>query len=122
MNVFKCSKCGMLVEPIACEEADLSAMNSNLEKLVPGTTDGAHEKHVPVYTVSNNLVSVDVGSVAHPMMEAHYIEWIAIETNQGTQRKLLKPNTAPKAVFALAPNEEVLAVYAYCNLHGLWKA
>ena len=67
-------------------------------------------------------MSVEVGSVTHPMQEEHYIEWISIHTKQGNQRKCLKPNDKPEAKFALSDGDEVLSVYAYCNLHGLWKA
>ena len=90
--------------------------------LVPGTVEAAHEKHIPVYTVENGTVQVTVGSVEHPMVDAHYITWIALQTKQGSQIKYLHPNEAPKATFALADGDEVTAVYAYCNLHGLWKA
>lgn len=93
----------------------------NLTELIPGSVDAATEKHVPVVTRSGNTLTVNVGSVAHPMLSAHFIQWIAVETNQGSQIKYLKPETAPEAVFALADGEEALAVYEYCNLHGLWK-
>ena len=93
-----------------------------MEELIPNTEDGAHEKHIPVVNVENNIVTVRVGEIDHPMVEAHYIMWIAIETNMGNQRKVLKPGQAPLAKFALLEGEEVLAVYEYCNLHGLYKA
>lgn len=93
-----------------------------MNELKAGTTDGAHEKHVPVYTVENGTVHVTVGSVEHPMLEKHYIQWIAVQTKQGFQIKYLEPNTPPKADFALTSGDEVVAVYEYCNLHGLWKA
>ena len=92
-----------------------------MTRIVPGTSDGAHEKHVPVYTVENNIVTVTVGAVEHPMTQAHYIEWISLQTSAGNQRKLLKPGDAPKACFALCEGETVEAVFAYCNLHSLWK-
>ena len=92
-----------------------------MKELVPGETDGAVEKHVPVYTREGNVLHVEVGSTLHPMIEAHYIEWIAVQTNQGMQRKPLVPGAEPKADFALLPDEEVVAVYEYCNLHGLFK-
>ena len=72
--------------------------------------------------VEGNIVHVVVGEVEHPMLEAHYIQWIAIRTNLGNQRKVLKPGEKPVADFALLPGEEVLAVLEYCNLHGLYKA
>lgn len=92
-----------------------------MEEMVPNTTDAAVEKHVPVVEISGNVVTVTVGAAEHPMLDAHYIMWIALETNQGTCRKELKPGDAPKAVFALAEGEKPAAAYEYCNLHGLWK-
>ena len=93
-----------------------------MDEIVPGTTDAAQEKHVPVISVDGNTVTVEVGSVEHPMLEEHYIQWISIETREGNQRKILKPGEAPKAVFALTEGDELVAAYEYCNLHGLWKA
>ena len=90
------------------------------EELTANTTDGAHEKHVPVIEQSGNAVTVKVGSVEHPSLPAHYIEWILLETVQGFQIHYLKPGMKPVAFFKV--NEEVVAAYEYCNLHGLWKA
>lgn len=89
-------------------------------QVIPNTTDGAHEKHVPVIEQHGDHVTVRVGSVEHPMLDAHYIEWIILETQTGSQRKNLKPGQKPEAEFAVT--EPVLAAYEYCNLHGLWKA
>ena len=94
---------------------------SDGEELIANTTDGAHEKHVPVIEQQGDHVVVRVGSVAHPMLDVHYIEWIVLQTKDGVQRNALKPGDAPKAVFALLEGDEVEAVYAYCNLHSLWK-
>ncbi len=93
-----------------------------MTELIPGTTDAAVEKHVPVYEVKDNKVYVTVGSAEHPMIEQHYIEWVSLQTKFGNQRKALKPGEEPKVCFAICENDEVEAVYAYCNLHGLWKA
>ena len=90
------------------------------EALVPNTTDGAYEKHVPVIEQHGDHVTVKVGSVAHPMLDVHYIEWIVLETASGFQKMDLKPGDKPEAEFAVT--EPVLAAYEYCNLHGLWKA
>ena len=100
----------------------MSCCGKMMKELVPGTSDGAVEKHVPVFTVDGNKVVVTVGSVEHPMVEAHFIEWIAIETKKGAQRKVLNPGDKPSVEFALTDDDAVVAVYAYCNLHGLWKA
>lgn len=92
-----------------------------MKEIVSGTTDAAVEKHVPVYTVEGNLVKVCVGSTEHPMMPEHYIEWVSLQTKQGNQRKSLSPGGKPEVCFAICDGDEVEAVYAYCNLHGLWK-
>ena len=89
-------------------------------ELTANTTDGAHEKHVPVIEQDGDTVTVKVGSVEHPSLPAHYIEWILLETEQGFQIHYLKPGMKPEAVFKV--NEAVVAAYEYCNLHGLWKA
>ena len=93
-----------------------------MTELVAGTSDGAREKHVPVYEVKDNIVHVKVGEVAHPMIPELYIQWIVLQTKNGVQRKELNPGDKPEACFALCDGDEVEAVYAYCNLHGLWKA
>ena len=93
-----------------------------MEELVPNTIDAAQEKHVPVYNIEGNKVTVTVGSVEHPMTPEHLIEWVAVETDKGYQVQYLSATMAPVCEFALAANEKLVAVYAYCNLHGLWKA
>jgi superoxide reductase len=93
-----------------------------MSELVPGSVDASQEKHVPVFTVSGNKVYVIVGEVEHPMVDEHYIEWISIQTKQGNQRKCLTPADKPAACFSICDGDEVEAVYAYCNLHGLWMA
>ena len=90
------------------------------EELTANTTDGAHEKHVPVIEQNGNTVTVKVGSVEHPSLSEHYIEWILLETEQGFQIHYLKPGMKPEAIFLTT--EKVIAAYEYCNLHGLWKA
>lgn len=93
-----------------------------LEALKANTSDGASEKHVPVVNISGNTVEVSVGSVAHPMLEEHYITGIYIETKSGGQFAALKPGEEPKAVFLLKDGDKFISAYEYCNLHGLWKA
>ena len=93
-----------------------------MTELVPGTVDAALEKHVPVVEQEGNSVRVKVGEVAHPMLPEHFIQWIVLETDQGSQIKHLQPGQAPEAVFALAQGEKAVSAYEYCNLHGLWKA
>ncbi|MBR2561741.1 MAG: desulfoferrodoxin [Eubacterium sp.] len=122
MKFYRCAKCGKIIGIIQDSACPTMCCGQAMDELTANTTDGAHEKHVPVITIDGSKVTVEVGSVAHPMLEAHYIQWIALETKQGMQRKPLKPDTEPKAVFALAEGDEVVCAYEYCNLHGLWKA
>lgn len=121
MKFYKCEICGKIVAMVKETPVDTMCCGQAMRELVPGTTDGAAEKHVPVYTLEGNTVKVKVGSVEHPMTDAHHIEWIAIETENGNQRKELKPGDKPEATFALVPRDKVKSVYEYCNLHGLWK-
>ncbi len=122
MKFYVCESCGNFVGMVVDSGAPMSCCGKMMKELVPGTSDGAVEKHVPVFTVDGNKVVVTVGSVEHPMVEAHFIEWIAIETKKGAQRKVLNPGDKPSVEFALTDDDAVVAVYAYCNLHGLWKA
>ena len=121
MKFYKCEICGKIVAMVKETPVDTMCCGQAMRELVPGTTDGATEKHVPVYTLEGNTVKVKVGSVEHPMTDAHHIEWIAIETENGNQRKELKAGDKPEATFALVPRDKVKSVYEYCNLHGLWK-
>jgi superoxide reductase len=91
-----------------------------MTKLEAGVVDASREKHVPAVTVEDNTVKVAIGSVAHPMTEEHSINWVYLQTDRGGQRKNLNPGDAPEVTFAIA-DEKPIAVYAYCNLHGLWK-
>lgn len=118
---YRCEKCGNIIAVVKQSGVPVMCCGQKMTEIVPGTTDAAVEKHVPVFEVKDNLVTVTVGSVAHPMLPEHFIEWISIQTKQGNQRKALQPGEAPQAVFALCPGDEVEAVYAYCNLHSLWK-
>lgn len=93
-----------------------------MEELVPGTSDGAAEKHIPVIKITGNTVSVTVGSKIHPSAAEHYIEWILLQTDQGVQQKWLAPGNSPQVDFAVMTGERVEAAYEYCNIHKLWKA
>ena len=116
-----CEHCGNMVAAIKTDGCPIMCCGKEMKVLEPGTSDGAHEKHVPVWKTEGSLVHVTVGAVEHPMLDAHYIEWVSLQTKFGNQRKALKPGDAPKVCFALCEGDEVVAVYAYCNLHGLWK-
>ena len=118
---YRCDHCGIIVGVVEEGGGTLSCCGEPMRALEANTTDAAQEKHVPVVEVSGNVVTVTVGSVVHPMLEEHHIAWIALETNQGMQRKVLSHTGEPKAVFALSEGEQAVAAYEYCNLHGLWK-
>ena len=120
MKFFKCKHCGKIIAVVNERNVPTICCGEPMSEMVPNTSDGAFEKHIPVYEVKDNIVTVTVGEVIHPMMENHYIEWIAIETNFGNQRKVLKPGEEPKAKFALLEGEKVIRVVEHCNLHGLY--
>ena len=122
MKFYICKTCGKIIAIVKETAVPTMCCGQKMEEIVPGTTDAAVEKHVPVFEIKDQKVFVTVGEVAHPMIPEHYIEWIALETTGGRQRKTLSPSDEPKACFALCEGEEVKAVYAYCNLHSLWKA
>lgn len=121
MKFYKCNHCGKIIAMVNEKPVPTICCGEPMVELVPNTEDGAHEKHIPVYSVEGNVVHVSVGEVTHPMLETHYIEWIALVTNFGNQRKVLKPGEEPKADFALLPGEKVVAVLEHCNLHGLYS-
>ena len=102
------------VTPVCC--------GNKMTELIAGTVEASREKHIPVYEVKDGKVLVNVGSIDHPMVEEHFIEWVVVETSNGVLRRNLKAGEAPKVEFALLQDETVQAVYAYCNLHGLWRA
>lgn len=122
MKFFKCNVCGNVVAYLCESGAKVVCCGQEMQEIIPNTVDAAKEKHVPVYHVDGNKINVHVGSIDHPMEDKHYIEWIALETENGNQRKILKPNDKPEAIFSLVDGDKVKNVYAYCNLHGLWKA
>ena len=121
MKFYICRHCGNIVTKLTSSKVPLHCCGQPMELLEGGVTDAALEKHVPVVTVEDNLVKVAVGSVAHPMVEEHFIQWVAVETERDALIHWFHPGEAPEAVFALAPGQQVKAVYEYCNLHGLWK-
>lgn len=117
---YICEKCGNVVEIINASGVTPHCCGQKMSVLEAGVVEASREKHIPEVEVLGNKVKVVVGSVIHPMAEEHSILWIYLETDKGGHRKDLKPGEAPEAVFALE-GEKPVAVYAYCNLHGLWK-
>ncbi len=120
MKFFICEHCGNLVGVINDAGVPMMCCGQKMTQLIPGTVEASVEKHLPVVTVDGDKVKVEIGSVAHPMAEEHSILWVYLQTDKGGQRKNLKVGEAPAAEFSLL-DEKPVAVYAYCNLHGLWK-
>ena len=122
MTFYICPHCGNIIVHVQDSGVRCVCCGEEMKPLVPNTSDGSGEKHVPVISVEGSAVTVTVGSVEHPMLEAHHIAWIILETRKGRQRKVLSPGEKPTARFALTEDDEAGAAYEYCNLHGLWKA
>jgi len=120
VKFYICPDCGLVIEAIHDSGIAPSCCGMKMDELRPNTVEASGEKHLPAVSVSGDIVSVNVGSVNHPMQDAHYIEWVQLITERGSQRRYLRPGEAPNVVFQLG-GEKPLAVYAYCNLHGLWK-
>ena len=120
LKFYLCETCKNIITKIVDSKVPVVCCGKPMKELVPGAVDGALEKHVPAVTVEGNTVKVQIGEVIHPMMPEHYIQFIALETKSGCQIKHLKAGDEPKAEFILADGDEAVAVYEYCNLHGLW--
>jgi len=118
---FICEICGNMVGLIKDEGVQMVCCGDDMTELVPNSVEASGEKHVPVATVSGDSVSVQIGSVPHPMEDSHSITFVYLETERGGQRKRLNVGEAPAVSFILTDDKPV-AVYAYCNLHGLWEA
>ena len=121
LKFYICRHCGNIITYFKNSGVPVMCCGEKMQELVPGTVEAAHEKHIPVIKTEGNKVTVTVGSILHPMLKEHYIEWITLVTKQGIQTKRLSPDSAPSAVFAIADGDEPVNAYAYCNLHGLWK-
>ena len=118
---YICEQCGNIIGVIHDAGVPMMCCGQKMTKLEAGTVEASREKHIPVASFENGIVKVAIGSVAHPMVPEHSIEWAYLQTDKGGQRKNLNPGEAPELTFAVT-DEKPLAVYAYCNLHGLWKA
>ena len=121
VRFYFCPICGNVIGLIDGDMDHVTCCGRKMELMRANTTDASQEKHVPVYEVEGNEIVVKVGEVVHPMEEKHYITFITLVTEDKMMRVDLKPGEEPKASFMLANGEEVVAVYEYCNLHGLWK-
>jgi len=121
MKFYICEHCGNIITKLSSSGVPIKCCGQNMVELQAGVKEASLEKHIPAVTVEGNLVKVAVGSVAHPMTAEHYIPWVALETEKGASIQWLNPDEAPEVVFALAEGQTAKAVYAWCNLHGLWK-
>lgn len=116
LRVYQCENCKKTV--VTKEDLKIEGW----KELIAGSTDAAREKHVPQVTQSGDKVEVNVGSVKHPMSVEHLIEWVALETEQGYQVKYLQAEKDPVCAFTVTDGDKAVAVYAYCNLHGVWRS
>lgn len=117
---FICKQCGNMVGLIDEHSAPLMCCGEKMSEIIPNTAEASVEKHLPAVTLSGDGISVQVGSAPHPMEEAHHIQFVYVETERGGQRKNLRIGEAPALTFCFSEDKPI-AVYAYCNLHGLWK-
>lgn len=121
IKFYKCRHCGQVVAKIVETPVKVICCGEPMEELVANTVDASKEKHLPVYEIKGDKVYVTVGSILHPMEEAHYIKLIGLETSKGVMMTELIPGVPPKAEFVLPEGAKVLTAFCYCNLHGLWQ-
>lgn len=121
MKFYICEHCGNIITKLTSTGVPIKCCGQDMVLLEAGVKEASLEKHVPAVTVEGSLVKVSVGSVAHPMTDEHYIPWVALETEKDAFIHWLNPGETPEVVFALAEGQTAKAVYAWCNLHGLWK-
>ena len=119
LQFFKCEHCGNVAVKLFDEGPALFCCGQQMTELVPDSVDASVEKHVPVVEITDDI-KVKIGAEEHPMIDTHWITMIVLETNRGFQYVNLEPGDKPEAQFTLAPGENPVAVYDYCNIHGLW--
>ncbi|NLF35036.1 MAG: desulfoferrodoxin [Clostridiales bacterium] len=122
MRFYRCNHCGNIIAFVHASGVPVVCCGEQMGELIPNSTDASVAAHLPVISVDGRKVTVNVGATTHPMIPEHSIEWVALQTKQGNQRKTLSPGDAPMAEFMLCEGDAVEAAFAYCNLHGLWKA
>jgi len=120
LEIYKCEMCGNIVEVLHGGDGELVCCGKPMKLIKENTVDAAKEKHVPVIEKTSAGIKIKVGSIAHPMEEKHYIEWIELIADGKAYRQFLKPGQAPEAVFNVTAGQ--ITAREYCNLHGLWKA
>ena len=122
MKFYICNHCHNIIAYVNASGVPVVCCGEEMQEIIPNTVDATAEKHAPMINVDGQKITVHVGSVSHPMFAEHYIMWISLETKQGYQRKTLKAGMEPSAEFMICEYDEIIAAYAYCNLHGLWKS
>jgi superoxide reductase len=120
LEIYKCEVCGNIIEVLHGGMGELVCCGKPMKHFRENTVDASEEKHVPIVDKTADGFKVKVGSVAHPMEEKHYIEWVEVVADGRAYRQFLKPNEAPEAFFSI--RAEKVTAREYCNLHGLWKA
>ncbi len=120
LQIFKCEVCGNIVEMLHGGKGEMICCNQPMKLYKENTTDASIEKHVPVIVVAGKMVNVKVGSIAHPMEESHFIEWIEVVSGDKAYRQFLNPGQAPEADFCIEGKD--MTVREYCSIHGLWKS
>ena len=118
LEVYKCEICGNIVEVLQEGEGQLVCCGQPMTPLKPKIEDQGKEKHVPVINESPGHLTIKVGSISHPMEDNHYIKWIEVITDEGVEKKFLKPGQPPEAPFEI--KGKIVEVRDYCNIHGLW--
>jgi len=119
---YVCKHCGNMVSMLHDSGVKMICCGEEMTELVANTTDAAVEKHVPVITVQDDVVTVTVGSVPHPMTPEHKIVWIYLQTEKGEQLNCVDTQDKAETTFKLTEGDKIIAAFEYCNLHGLWKA
>lgn len=122
VKFYRCAHCCNIIHKIYDAGVPVVCCGQKMEELVPNVVEASGEKHLPVASVQDGVLRVNVGSVEHPMASEHFIEWVFVELENGCLLKELKPDSAPRVEFQLGENDKPVAVYAYCNLHGLWMS
>lgn len=120
LHFYFCDICGKIIVDLTDNGIPTECCGQAMEELVPNRTDGAVEKHVPVFSTRGNTVTVRIGSAPHPMIASHSIEWVGLRTSNSFLFRELHPGDLPEVIFTLESGDAAEAAYAYCNLHGLW--
>ena len=120
MKYYQCRKCGNVMVLLEDSGVIPVCCGSTMEELIPQSTDGPKEKHVPVVERKDNCITVQVGELLHPMEDSHFIKWIVLETDKNKYLRTLKPGDEPRTKFFILENEVPKTVYEYCNIHSLW--